>query len=302
MREPLVSVNIPAYNAQDFIERTILSALNQTHKNIEVIVLDDGSTDKTGDVVEKLQKKDSRVRYYYQENQGLSPTRNRLFDLSKGEYIAFLDHDDEWLPEKIELQLLIFKGRPELGLVFGRAVNHYEDGRRKEEFMKRSPRRGKVFYEYLLSLNFIPLCSAVVRKDVLKKYMPFKPWLRTSEEWELFLRLGRDYEFDYIDRVVAIYHVRKDGLMRRSALREAEEVLSILDYWSKEDAEIMKKYRRRLLEAKSRFNYYRYNFFKENHDYKNARRALARCISMDPGRLSHYLRLIRLLFLMSKQS
>ena len=101
-KNPKVSVLIPVYNAQNFIQRTINSALNQTFSDLEVIVIDDGSRDKTPDIIRAMKERDSRINYFYQENQGLSNTRNRLAALAKGEFIAFLDHDDEWFPEKIE--------------------------------------------------------------------------------------------------------------------------------------------------------------------------------------------------------
>ena len=101
----LVSVIIPAYNAEKFIEEAIKSAQNQTYKNIEIIVVDDGSTDGTAEIVKKLAKKDKRIRYHHQKNKGVSIARNTAINYSKGQFIALLDQDDIWLPEKIKEQM-----------------------------------------------------------------------------------------------------------------------------------------------------------------------------------------------------
>ena len=157
MNAPLISVNIPAYNAEEFIERTIRSAINQTYQDIEVVILDDGSTDRTGDIIRQMQSKDNRIRYYYQDNGGLAFTRNRLFDLSKGEYIAFLDHDDEWYSDKLESQLALFKDNPDTALVYGDILNVYEDARRDSfrYFSNRHPQRGRIFYRFLIEGNLM---------------------------------------------------------------------------------------------------------------------------------------------------
>ena len=103
---PKISVNIPCYNSAAFIRETLESVLNQTYRDFEVIVMDDGSGDETGKIVKSFS--DSRVKYFYKNNEGLSETRNKGIAASSGEYIAFIDHDDLWLPEKLEKQMELF--------------------------------------------------------------------------------------------------------------------------------------------------------------------------------------------------
>lgn len=103
--EPLVSVIIPMYNAGSFIRQTVESVIHQDYKNIEIIIMDDGSTDSSEDVVSQLQKEDSRVQYYYKTNSGVSDTRNKGIALCKGEYIAFLDADDVWLTNNLSKKI-----------------------------------------------------------------------------------------------------------------------------------------------------------------------------------------------------
>jgi glycosyltransferase involved in cell wall biosynthesis len=108
---PEVSVVIPAFNAGGFINRTINSVLAQTYNDYEVIVVDDGSTDNTAEAVKSY---GTKVRYIYQPNAGDGPARNTGINAAKGKWIAFLDHDDEWLPEKLEKQIKILKENPDL--------------------------------------------------------------------------------------------------------------------------------------------------------------------------------------------
>jgi len=113
-QDPLVSIVIPTYNYGNFVSEAVDSALAQTYNNIEVIVVDDGSTDNTKDV---LVKYNESIRYIHKENAGLPAARNTGIEQAKGEYIAFLDSDDQWLADKVELQMEIFKSNDQVGLV-----------------------------------------------------------------------------------------------------------------------------------------------------------------------------------------
>lgn len=105
--KPLVSVLIPMYNAESFIRQTVESVLNQDYPELEVVVMNDGSKDGSEKVVQALQQEDKRVRYYYKSNSGVSDTRNKGIDLCHGEYIAFLDADDVWLPGNLEKKMKV---------------------------------------------------------------------------------------------------------------------------------------------------------------------------------------------------
>ena len=113
---PKVSVIIPAYNSSGFIEDALESVFKQTYRNYEVIVVDDGSTDKSAEIIGSFS--DKRIIYIYQENHGVSVARNKGILESKGEYIAFLDSDDLWLPEKLEKQVAILNNNKNTGLVY----------------------------------------------------------------------------------------------------------------------------------------------------------------------------------------
>jgi len=120
----LVSVIIPVFNGERFLAEAVESALAQTYRPIEIIVVDDGSTDGSGDVAKGF--KDRGVRYYYQPNSGIGAARNKGTSLAAGSYFAFLDHDDVWLPDKLTLQMAAFDENPELDMVFGLVSQFYD--------------------------------------------------------------------------------------------------------------------------------------------------------------------------------
>ena len=117
---PLVSVIIPVYNYERYLAEAFESALNQTYQHLEVIVVDDGSTDQSGEVAKSFAARG--VRYYPQAHAGIGPTRNKGVELARSEFLAFLDADDRWPAEKNERQLGAFENDPELEMVFGYAL------------------------------------------------------------------------------------------------------------------------------------------------------------------------------------
>ena len=117
---PKISTIIPVYNREKYIAEAIDSVLAQTYKPIEVIVVDDGSTDNSAGIVK--QYVNSSIRYTFQPNQGIGAARNTGIELAKGSYYAFLDSDDLWTPDKISLQMKAFDNDPDLDMVFGQVV------------------------------------------------------------------------------------------------------------------------------------------------------------------------------------
>ena len=114
LASPLVSVVIPTYNSAEFLIQALESVFNQTYTNYEVIVVDDGSTDNTRQVIEPYR---SRLNYIYQANQGVAVARNKGIEVARGEWIAFLDADDLFLPQKLQQQVAVFAAQPEIGMV-----------------------------------------------------------------------------------------------------------------------------------------------------------------------------------------
>lgn len=222
---PKVSVIIPAYNAERFIKETIESVLRQTYDDFEIIIVDDGSTDTTRQIIESLN--DQRIIYLYQKNSGVSVARNTGVSKARGEYIALLDHDDLWLPEKLKKQIPLLETHTEIGLVYSDCYIIDLKGRILTRiFQSFNPCRGKVS-PHLLLCNFVPCLTAVIRKNILQKIDMFNPKFCIAEEFELFLRLSEISEFDFVDIPLAKYRVHETNFSKNEVLG-CSEALSVV--------------------------------------------------------------------------
>jgi len=227
MNCPLVSVIIPTYNGSRFIRETIQSVLDQTYNNLEIMVVDDGSTDDTSLIVKSVT--DQRITYIQQKNAGVSPARNHGIAVSKGDYIAFLDHDDVWLPCKLEKQLSLFEQNPKVALIYSDAFiineNNFIIGKysHKIKFF-----RGRIFKE-LFSSCFITILTVVIKKSVFLEVGPFLPY-KICEDYDLLLKCAAKYPIDYIDEPLAKYRVHGSNYSKNYET-EINECIEIFDFW-----------------------------------------------------------------------
>jgi len=194
----LVSVIIPAYNAGRFIEAAVRSALAQTYAPIEVIVVDDGSTDDTAHIVERIAASDPRVTLLSQANQGASAARNAGAAAARGQFFAFLDADDLWHPSKIERQMDVFRnGPPDLGLVYTWSRMIDVDGRIDGHTGAKAFYRGRVI-EKLLTYNFVSNGSvALIRRECFEQVGGFDTSIIGNEDYHLYLKLADLFDVDY---------------------------------------------------------------------------------------------------------
>jgi glycosyltransferase involved in cell wall biosynthesis len=202
MANAKVSVIIPAYNCASYTVETVESVLNQTYANIEIIVVDDGSTDNTG---EELKKFAGVIQYIYKENGGACSARNLGIGLSTGEYIACLDCDDLWLPEKLEHSLAVLEACPELALVFTACYLIDSEGNISgQERCHVDLRNGyrQLFYE-----NYIAAPTVVMRRSCLGNVGLFDEDIFIPADWDLWLRLSRLFPIGYIDKPLSKYRV-----------------------------------------------------------------------------------------------
>ena len=209
--DDLVSVIIPSYNMARYLPKSVASALAQTYANFEVVIVDDGSSDNTSEVVRQWAD-DPRVRVHRQANGGLSHARNQGIAHSSGPYIALLDADDIWMPHKLSLQMALFKDRPQVGVVF----SNYERMNDNEEFMPMGPTamyRGKVSGRLLIE-NFVPASSAVVRRTCFERCGGFEVALKTGEDYEMWLRLSAHTEFDFVPEALMRYRIWGGSMSR----------------------------------------------------------------------------------------
>ncbi|MEK7093764.1 MAG: glycosyltransferase [Patescibacteria group bacterium] len=217
----LVSIIIPAFNAAAYVKEAVDSALSQTYPDTEVIVVDDGSTDRTAEIIKEYSGRPN-LRYIYQENRGLAGARNRGIKESRGEFIALLDADDAFHKDKVKEQVQAFDEHPEYGVCYSDLI-HFSDATPREFYHHRYQYpSGKVF-EPLLRTQFINPLSVMVRRSVFEKFGTFDEALRRSEDWELWLRWARQgVLFYFLPKQLAYYRMRLEGNL--SSLKSEPEM------------------------------------------------------------------------------
>lgn len=201
---PLISIIIPVYNGEKTIQETIESVLQQTFKDFEILLINDGSHDSTLEVINNI--KEERLRVFSYSNAGVSTSRNRGLDLAKGEFIAFLDADDLWTPDKLETQLKALQDNSQAAVAYSWSDWIDESG----QFLRSGGHisvNGKVF-EQLLVRDFIESGSnPLIRKQALDDVGEFDQSVTPAEDWDMWLRLAARYEFVAVPCVQILYRV-----------------------------------------------------------------------------------------------
>ncbi len=223
-----VSVIIPTYNAPAFLVEAVEAVLAQTYRDYELIVVDDGSGPETRAALGPYM---DRIRYVYQENTGIAGARNRGLKEAEGNYIAFLDHDDLWLPRNLEKQVARATERPEAGLVYCDFVLFVDtpEGRRDlgDPFAKKCKPEGDVFAA-LFESNFVNTLAILCKRECFEKLGGFDPGYRLILEYEMALRIAREYDFAYVPEVLAKYRLHGDNTTGGRALSLTKERLLAL--------------------------------------------------------------------------
>jgi glycosyltransferase involved in cell wall biosynthesis len=232
---PTVSVILPTYNRAHLLPRAILSILNQTYQNFELIIVDDASTDETPRVVKAFD--DPRIRYIrHEHNKGASAARNTGIEASRGTYIAFQDSDDEWLPYKLARQVpALTQSPPEVGVVYssfwlvrGNEKSIYPSRIRKLSRLLPSEARrlnGDI-HRALSRGNFITTQVALVRRACFETVGLFDERLSRFQDWELWLRISEHYHFNYIDEPLVVAYATPGNLSSdQSACIEAFDIM-----------------------------------------------------------------------------
>ena len=210
---PKVSVVIPTHNRAALLRRAVLSVLGQTVEDFEVVVADDASVDGTCEMVQSIG--DRRIKHIrHSHNRGVSAARNSAIAVAAGEYIAFLDDDDEWLPDKLRYQIdhIDTLGRNVGAISCGNYEVESSSNRVLAEI--RPSLRGDIF-EKLLTQGFFSRTSTVlVRASCFRKVGVFDTAFRYGEDFDMWLRLAREYAFDYVAKPLARVYLQPNGLTR----------------------------------------------------------------------------------------
>jgi glycosyltransferase involved in cell wall biosynthesis len=212
-----VSVVIPTYNSARFIAQALKSVLAQTTRPAEIIVVDDGSTDDTPQVLEAFRP---HVRYIRQQNQGVSAARNNGVASATGEFVAFLDSDDVWHPRKIEFQIAVFARNPELGLLGTRCFD-WPCATFSEVAPECCGKVTLVEWEHLAVRNHLAASSVVARRSVLQKVGPFDTTMQGPEDRDLWFRISRVAAVGNIEAKLTGYRSVQGSVSKQAARCEA---------------------------------------------------------------------------------
>jgi len=222
---PLVSIVIPTYNRADTIKKCLDSVLGQTYKNIEVIVVDDGSTDNTEEVVKRFG--DPRIRYIsYRTNKGANHARNTGIKRAEGDLIALQDSDDEWHPKKIEKQVEAYLSSTEEYKVIYSSLKSERSG--GEFYMPEDwvhPTEGDVRIPTLRG-TFVSTATIMVEKGCFEEIGYFDEELPRLQDWDIGIRLSKKYKFKHVDEPLVMHRVSEDSISSNfNSLAQALEIM-----------------------------------------------------------------------------
>jgi glycosyltransferase involved in cell wall biosynthesis len=216
---PTVSIIIPTYNRAHVLSRAIQSVLAQTYQDFELIIVDDGSTDDTERLVKSFNSE--KIRYIrHIENKGPAAARNNGIQSAKGDYIAFQDSDDEWMPQKLEKQMRAFEtAPPEVGVVY--TGSYIIKNNRKWVAPHGGlppPKDGDIFFSQLKGRFVLP-SATVIKGECFARAGTFDERFFPIEDSELFLRFSRHYQFKCINEPLIIYYLQPDSLSENEGAR-----------------------------------------------------------------------------------
>jgi glycosyltransferase involved in cell wall biosynthesis len=241
---PAVSIVIPAFNSESYLRQAIDSVLGQTWQDWELLIVDDGSTNGTPEISKEFAAADPRCRFFSRAHSGLaSATRNAGIKSARGKFVAFLDADDAWLPEKLERQLAIVDTHPETDLVYANAFIIHDGETTREKLYSSRRARSCQRYASLLWHNQVATSTVLVRTESLRKAGAFRETrhMRIVEDYDLWLRICARGNLRFLDEPLALYRRHRGSVsadlaqgalntffMRWAHLRESRFQLPVL--------------------------------------------------------------------------
>ena len=278
---PEVSVIVPAFNGERIIVETLESLRRQTYTDFEVLVVDDGSTDATAEVVGAFEGLDLRLLRF--ANGGVAVARNRGIEHASGAFVAFVDQDDLWAPQKLAAQLDLLRAAPNMGAACSWTVNMTGDPPDRYFTQGPRPRAGCDMRRELLFDNVVGSGSnLVVRREVLGDDLRHDPSVAGCDDWDFALRVAARCDFGVVERNHILYRMTPGAMSKQLALMEASGMRVIDKVFRDGTAELAG------LEPITRARYYRYlaslaiRGEKDESDRAAARRYLRRAVRMHP--------------------
>lgn len=292
---PAVSVVIPVYNCERYLRQTLDSVLAQDFRDFEIVVVDDGSTDASRRIVEEyMTREPQRIRLIPLQNGGVCIARNTGLRESRGRYVAMLDHDDYWYPNKLSSQLEVFRADPELGMVFTEDKRWLPDAHGRfaepDTFADLSAPQGIdpdfsgwVYHKLLLEC-FVLTSTALIAREVYDSVGAFDESLPYSEDWELFIRISRKYRFAKLRQVSTLY--RQHALQGSKVARDVDYATRLiersLDTWGPVGPDGSRVDPVALRRTLARLSYWHGMLHLRGGSVATARAALARAVRLQP--------------------
>lgn len=229
-KNKLVSVIIPCYNVEKYIEKTLKSVINQSYSNIEIILIDDGSTDNTANIISELAKEDNRIKYYYQNNSGVSYSRNIGIEKSKGEFICFLDGDDLYFENKIKHQLeKITENNVDICCCWNVVTSLDNENKIKSENIYTN--KETLVEDFILQKAFITTNDWMIRKKVIvDNELFFEEKYKYGEDFNFFLKILSVGEIIICEEVLTMYRINSNSSSFKITTRINEEDNYIYNY------------------------------------------------------------------------
>lgn len=282
------SVIIPTHDRADFLRLAIISTLNQTFQDCEIIIVDDGAKDNTQEIVNSFS--DKRIKYIRHEaNKGPSAARNTGIAASNSDYIAFLDDDDEWLPKKLEKQINLLESSPSIigGVYTGFLNIDRESGK---VFTHQTPtKRGNILNDLLID-NCIGTASTVLlRKECFERVGLFDDNIHFSEDWDMWIRISKEFEFEYVNEPLVRHYIHANRLSSNSNREIQIKGLEM----------VLKKYGQLFVlnkKDRSKLHLALGVLYCFNGDAKRGRELLLKATTLNPFEIRHYFNLFLSVF------
>jgi len=258
--------------------RALRSVLDQTYKDFEVIIIDDASEDNTGDAVKSFH--DERVTYIRQkENKGGSASRNIGIKVAKGKYIAFLDSDDEWLPEKLEKQVALFESVPlKVGAIYTGLIYIKEDN--KQAGIRVPELAGNISKHVVFDNCVGPISSGIVKRECFEECGLFDETLPACQDWDIWIRIAKKYNFAFLEEPLVKYHLDNEKITTNPKAKAAGHRM------------ILEKYMQRIKKSKKYHSEHRFviaHYLSLSGQIIEGRHEFVRAILIYPFRPNYYL-------------
>lgn len=270
----LVSILMNCLNGEKYVDEAIDTVLQQTYQHWELIFWDNASTDRTGELVQKY--RDPRIRYFRaQTTVPLYAARNLALEKTRGEFVAFLDIDDKWMPTKLEKQLPLFRN-PKVGLVYSDTYFFNETGIIYQYYKHKDYYTGRCF-ERLLDSYFLSLETVVIRKKCLENQSYFfDERFNMCGDLDLFCRIGHDWELDMVNEVLGMWRVDRKSLSWTQTNKFFDETEMMLERFRNLYPDFENKYQREIATIKRNLEVGKAKVFLREGNNQQARKLMAK--------------------------